>query len=160
MLIYATSDELAAFTGAAAPANAQLLLRKASELVTAATRAAVYPTFDDGLPSTAAHAQAMRDATLTQAELWSLNGIVPGTHATVKRRIKSKSLGGASATYETDAAADAAFTRLAGARELDDSAVGILSQAGLISGFVHGDGGYREPTLISPLPGDVATFRH
>ena len=67
---YATSSDLATFTGVAAPAAATRMLARASELIDDYLRTAVYATDDTGAPTDAAVIAAMRDATCAQVEMW------------------------------------------------------------------------------------------
>lgn len=69
--VYATVAELAAFTGRPAPDNAERLLARASRLVDAAMKAAVYETDASGSPTVPEVRQAFRDATCAQADVWA-----------------------------------------------------------------------------------------
>jgi hypothetical protein len=148
MIVYATPEDLAAWLGAPAPANAESLIRKASGLVSNAVRGAVYTTTSEGLPTLPAHVTALQEATLSQVEAWIDAGISspgPAAAATRPQRVASKSLGGASVSYAQDAAADAAWARLAGGVYLTDAALQILDAAGLLSNNVQdGYPGWRD----------------
>ncbi|MFJ9657615.1 hypothetical protein ACIRPR_06555 [Streptomyces griseoflavus] len=69
--VFATVAEYEAFTGTAAPANAGRLLARASRLVSAATKAALYDTDPAGFPSDTDVRDAFRDATCAQVEVWA-----------------------------------------------------------------------------------------
>lgn len=68
---YATSGQLAAWTGRPAPADAERLLARASELVDAAVRAAFDVDGVTGLPSDADVAAVLADATCAVVEAWA-----------------------------------------------------------------------------------------
>lgn len=69
-MAYATSGELATYTGAAAPADATRLLARASELVDDHIVTAVYDVNTSGAPTDAKVIAALRDATCAQVESW------------------------------------------------------------------------------------------
>ncbi|MFH9013969.1 hypothetical protein ACH4C6_21640 [Streptomyces sp. NPDC017943] len=69
--VYATTAEYEAYTGTEAPAGAARLLARASRLVSAATKAAVYDTDPAGFPSDEDVREAFRDATCAQVEVWA-----------------------------------------------------------------------------------------
>jgi hypothetical protein len=69
--VFATVEEYEAFTGSTAPANAGRLLARASRLVSAATKAAIYDTDPAGYPSDSDVRQAFREATCVQVEVWT-----------------------------------------------------------------------------------------
>jgi hypothetical protein len=69
--VFATVEEYEAFTGSTAPANAARLLARASRLVSAATKAAIYDTDPAGYPSDTDVRDAFRDATCAQVEVWA-----------------------------------------------------------------------------------------
>ncbi|MFH9823012.1 hypothetical protein [Streptomyces bobili] len=69
--VFATPAEYEAFTGQPAPANADRLLARASRLVSAATKAAVYDTDPAGYPSDSDILEAFRDATCAQVGEWA-----------------------------------------------------------------------------------------
>lgn len=69
--VFATVAEYEAYTGATAPANAGRLLARASRLVSAATRAALYDTDPAGYPSDEDVREGFRDATCAQVEVWA-----------------------------------------------------------------------------------------
>lgn len=111
--IYATSTDLATWTGTTAPANADQLLRSASLLVREATACDFYPVDDNGMPTAAATAQAMNDAACCHAALWAALGVNPLAGAAQARIQASKSIGSASISYaDAAAAAEAAAESL------------------------------------------------
>lgn len=65
---YATPEQLAAWTGQPAPADAERLLARASEDIDSALLAAVYPVDDVGNPLDAEIQIALREATCAQVE--------------------------------------------------------------------------------------------
>ncbi|MFH8792197.1 hypothetical protein [Streptomyces sp. NPDC017941] len=69
--VYATTAELEAFTGQPAPANAPRLLSRASRLVSAATKAALYDTDPAGYPTDTEIRDAFREATCAQVAEWA-----------------------------------------------------------------------------------------
>ncbi|MCM2420302.1 hypothetical protein [Streptomyces sp. RKAG293] len=66
--VYATPEQLAAWTGAPAPEGAERLLARASEDIDTALLTACYATNDDGAPIDPAVAGALVDATCAQVE--------------------------------------------------------------------------------------------
>ncbi|MFJ4585321.1 hypothetical protein [Streptomyces echinatus] len=79
-LPYATPEQLAAWTGQPAPADAERLLARAGEDVDSALLTAVYPVDDDGDPLDTEIQAALRDATCAQVE-YQLAGGDDGTGA-------------------------------------------------------------------------------
>jgi hypothetical protein len=69
--VFATVEQYEAYTGASAPANAERLLARASRLVSAATKTALYDTDPAGYPSDTDVREAFRDATCAQVEVWA-----------------------------------------------------------------------------------------
>lgn len=143
MLIYATPAELGAYldpdlgTEAPPPLLATVRLRAASALVREATVTARYAADADGLPIDPSTRAAMRDATLEHAQALVLHDIDPRMGAgSLKATVASKSLAGASVSYQQNGAAQAALATLAGGRELVPSAWQILADADLITGDV------------------------
>lgn len=139
--MYATEDELVArLGGRPAPADITGALQAASGLVQHATMGAWYTTYSDGTAVNPAIRNALRDATLAQALFWAANEIDPtaGTlgGAGDGRVVASKSIKGASVSYDTGAAREAARARAEAATTLAHSAVLILSSAGLLSAVV------------------------
>lgn len=75
MTVYATAVELAVFTGVAAPADADRLLARASEVVDEATYGAAASAWADPLPDPVTEdQQAIKDATCAQVEFWMAVG--------------------------------------------------------------------------------------
>ncbi|MEV7205719.1 MULTISPECIES: hypothetical protein [unclassified Streptomyces] len=72
--IYATPEQLAAWTGTPAPADAERLLARASGDVDAALLCAFYCTNDAGMPTDPAVVQALADAVCAQVEYQLANG--------------------------------------------------------------------------------------
>lgn len=71
MTAYATADELAAYTGGTAPADAARLLTRASELIDEVTRGRAPSAWADPLPDPlTADQAALRDAACAQVEFW------------------------------------------------------------------------------------------
>lgn len=128
-LIYATSADLATWTGAAAPANAAQLLRSASLLVREATACDFYATDTTGLPTDTAVLAAFNDATCAHAALWAALKVDPLAGAAQVRIQASKGIGTARISYaDAQAAADAAADSL---RNLCPEARRILRDAQL-----------------------------
>jgi hypothetical protein len=71
---YATVEQLTAYLGVAAPADADRLLDRASEIVTGLIRTAVYVTDDTGAATDAAVSDALARATCAQVEWWIETG--------------------------------------------------------------------------------------
>ncbi|GLW53968.1 hypothetical protein [Kitasatospora phosalacinea] len=65
---YATPEQLAAYTGKPAPADAERLLARASADIDDALLTACYPVTSTGAPADPAHAQALADAACAQVE--------------------------------------------------------------------------------------------
>ena len=133
-LVYAVPDDLAAWTGSAAPANATPLLRSASLLVRDATASAFYAADTTGLPTDPGTLQAFKDATCAQAAFWAANGIDPAAGALPTAGVlRGKKLGSASLDYDTAAAASQAVlqARMDSVEGLVPEAVRILRGAGV-----------------------------
>lgn len=79
--VYATSEELSAWTGQPAPPDVERLLARASEDVDDVLLAAVYATDAAGMPTDPADRQALADATCAQVE-YQLAADDDGTGAT------------------------------------------------------------------------------
>ncbi|TYB50239.1 hypothetical protein FXF51_56785 [Nonomuraea sp. PA05] len=80
-MAYATVDDLVPAYLATAPANASLLLARASRDVDQALLTAVYPVDDAGMPTEPAHVTALMEATCEQVAAWAAAG-EDGTGAT------------------------------------------------------------------------------
>jgi hypothetical protein len=69
--IYATADDMAAYTGTTAPADADALLAKASRMLDSSVfRLCWYQADSDGLPTNDLVTAAFRDAVCAQAAWW------------------------------------------------------------------------------------------
>lgn len=167
MITYGTPEGLRDFMFGAGssepvPADATLLLRKASALVLDATKAAVYRTTPDGYPVAPAYLDTLTSATYTQAEAWSRAGITPGTtlvEASSKRVVASKSLGGASVSYVQNDTAAAAWNALASGEYLIASAYQLLEQGGLVSTSVQSLRAGAD-IFVMPWPYDAYSGRY
>lgn len=132
MRIYATTEELTTWLSPTpAPADAAGLLRSASGLIRSETKLAVYPVDTEGYATNTGTRAAFKDATCAQVKYWMDHKITPGLGlAGIKPAAVSKSIGGASITYESGATA-AMVEALGG---LAPDAHYILSDAGLLGG--------------------------
>lgn len=140
MLIYATPEELAEYTGKVNPANVGSLLRSASLLVRQATRRATYLVGPTDMPRNPKLIEAFREAVCEQAGAWALLKIDPSVGvAGLTAGISSKSIGSVSISYSSDADIAAARAALASGDKLTTMAWSILQQAGLISSAVQTD---------------------
>lgn len=140
MRIYATAADVQEWTGQAPPDNVVPLLRSASALVEEATMLAVYAVDSDGMPRHADHAAAFKEATCEQVSFWAANDLDPTTGELVevgKRVASSKSIKGASVSYDAADTARAKQARVDALRALCTSAFSILRNAGLISTVVN-----------------------
>jgi hypothetical protein len=149
--VYASVDDLKVYVGSEeAPAeieNADDLLAEASAHVRAATRAAVYATDAQQFPIVQRLRDAMHDATIVQAaELHAIGWTRGTTLASGKPGIASKSLGGASVTYEAGGGASGAARRALVGGSLTNAARQYLEDAGLLTTAVQAAGGaYARP---------------
>lgn len=137
VLVYATTEDLANWTGEEAPANATPLLRSASILVRGATRAALYDTDAAGKPSDTEVLQAFSDATCSQAAAWGAAGIDPTEQGVglAAPAVVSKSMGGRSVQYaDLSGSVTIQQARAQAATQLCAEALAILAGAGLLSG--------------------------
>ena len=124
------------------PANVDRWISVASGLVADAVAWSVYvPDPVTGLPSSAPHVAAMRDAVCAQVASWISSGADPtgaGDQASAAI-VSSKSLSPVgSVSYDTQAAREAASVRAASTRYLCAEAWGILRRAGLARSVVSG----------------------
>ncbi|MER5934126.1 hypothetical protein [Streptomyces sp. NPDC002054] len=71
---YATPEQLAAWTGRPAPADAERLLARAGEDVDSALLTAIYPVDKDGDPLDLEVRTALSNATCAQVEFWLAGG--------------------------------------------------------------------------------------
>lgn len=135
MLVYATPEQLAAWTDTASPANAAQLLRSASLLITDAIANAVYDVDGTGLPTDSDKVDALSDATCAQAAAWAALGIDPAAGpAGVTGAVQSSSIAGGSVSYAVSSTAG--DDRAAAAARLTGEALLILRQAGLLTGAI------------------------
>ncbi|MGE9695919.1 hypothetical protein [Streptomyces sp. CH6] len=125
--VYATPDQLAAWTGEAAPADAERLLARASEDVDDALLSAIYATDAEGRPTDPAVAAALADATCAQVEYQLATGD-DGTGA--GGRWGSVSIGPVSLSDPRDA------PRAGGELDLAPRAYRVLRRAGLTPGVI------------------------
>ena len=137
MPIYATTAQVAKYiTGdvaGALPANVGRMIRKASGFVAYAVRGAVYAVDAEDLPVDAKKREALSEAVSAQVAAWVDNGVDPISPGVVEQRVASKSLGGASVTYEVDAGKVAYRAQLATANSLVGDAMRILDAAGMLT---------------------------
>lgn len=89
MSAYATAEELAAYTGTTAPADAERLLLRASELVDYVTRGRIDTTDTD-------HTDAARTAVCAICEAWAHTGEPTGA---LSGNVQSYTAGKVSVTY-------------------------------------------------------------
>lgn len=133
-LIYATSTDLSAWTGATAPPNADQLLRRASGLVRKATATAFYATDPTGLPTDAVTLQAFKDATTAQANFWAVNNIDPAAGGLSQTGVlSSKKIGSASLSYDSagSGSVTAWRTKVEASATLCEEAFDLLQAAGI-----------------------------
>lgn len=135
MPVYATVEDWATYLDDTPPANAEMLLARASSLIVYATRAAVYSVDGDNLPTDTSLLAAFNEATMAQATAWFLNSIDPrkGVGNALEAAVASKSLGGASVSYSASQGVIDAVSGLATGNTLDIEAHRILIDAGLLS---------------------------
>lgn len=133
MIVYASSDDLTAWLGTTAPANADRLLRAASTLITEFIACDIYRVDDNGLPLDPVLLQATNDATCAQAETWITLGIDPaGGSAGAGRVLTSSKIGTGSVAYTT--AKTTAEDRATAASQLSPRSKAILQEVRAGSG--------------------------
>lgn len=122
--VYATPSDLVVYTGAAPPDDTRRLLLRASRLVEALTRCAVYDVDAEGLPTDAAVAAAFRDAVCAQVAWFDETGDSTGA----AQQYQSVSIGSMSLTrgHSAGGSATGAEQRYA------PDAVAALTRAGLM----------------------------
>jgi hypothetical protein len=125
--VYATPEQLTAWTGQPAPADADRLLARASEDIDDALISAVYCTDAAGMPTDPAIVQALADATCAQVEYQQATGD-DGTGAA--GRWDSVTIGPVSLSGRTDSPA------AAGDVDLAPRAYRVLRRAGLLPGVI------------------------
>lgn len=128
--------DLAAWTGAAAPANAVPLLRSATSLVIASTGSSYYDVDPvTGLATDPVVLQVLNDATCIQAAAWAALGVDPLTGGVQTAAVASqKSIGTAHITY-ADATLSAA-ARAAALTSLVPEAVRKLQENNMLDSNV------------------------
>ena len=125
--VYATPEQLTAWTGQPAPPDAERLLARASEDVDDALISAVYATDAAGMPTDPAIVQALADAVCAQVEYQQATGD-DGTGAA--GRWDSVSIGPVSLSGRADGPA------AAGDVDLAPRAYRVLRRAGLLPGVI------------------------
>ncbi|MBC9714074.1 hypothetical protein H9Y04_16035 [Streptomyces sp. TRM66268-LWL] len=125
--VYATPEQLTAWTGQPAPTDAERLLARASEDVDTALLTACYPTDAAGMPTDPADIDALADATCAQVEYQLATGD-DGTGAA--GRWDSVSIGPVSLSGRRQAPA------AAGDVDLAPRAHRALTRAGLLPGVI------------------------
>lgn len=138
VLIYATIDDLEAWTQDDVPDNAPLQLRSASILVRQATRCDYYNVDSAGKPSDPIVLQAFNDATCCQVASWIKAGIDPtGSVAavigTTGALVSSSGIGSGTVTYDSSAVTSAANVAALqdAVQSINPEAAQILQDAGL-----------------------------
>lgn len=131
MLLFANEQDVERWLGADAPDGVERLLRLASMKVGYAVRRAIFDVTPAGLPADPDVAEALRDATCAQVEVWHLGEVEAGVVDT-EARVSKSSIEGASVEYDT-AGADAKATLLR--EHLCTEAWEILALAGLTGGM-------------------------
>lgn len=125
--VYATPEQLTAYTGRPAPADADRLLARASEDVDSALLTAVYATDATGRPTDPDVIEALADAACAQVEYWQETGDT-GTGAA--SRWDSVSIGPVNLSGRRDTATAASDVDLA------PRAHRALARAGLLPGVI------------------------
>jgi len=131
---YATASDLAAWTQAPAPANADQILRACTGLVLDATEEAYYTTDPTtGMATDTQILGAMRDATCIQAAAWIALNIDPATGGVLTQSLRtSKKIGTAQVTFDVADTAAAAAARQAAYTGLVPAALAHLRRYNLI----------------------------
>lgn len=137
--IYATPEQLVAWTGQSAPAGAERLLARASEDIDAALLTAIYATDAAGFPTDAAVQCALADATCAQVEYWLAIG---SDGVTTAEQWDSVSIGPVSLSGRSNVPPTPAVIN---GVEIAPRALRVLRTAGLLPGEVL-------------LPGKVSTW--
>ncbi|MFE9340865.1 hypothetical protein [Streptomyces sp. NPDC007063] len=125
--VYATPEQLAAWTGQPTPPGAERLLARASEDVDDALLSALYDTDSTGMPTVPATVQALADAVCAQVEYQQATGD-DGTGAA--GRWDSVSIGPVSLSGRKDG------PTAAGDVDLAPRAHRALRRAGLLPGVI------------------------
>lgn len=140
-LIYATTEDVKAqapthLLDDVDPKKITRLLRLASAVVGKATRAAIYNTEANGLPSDADKREAMRDATVYQLIAWVEAGVheeILTNGATSQPSVSSSSINGSTVSFDNTQSAESRAHLLAGG--LGVEALLILDEEGLLHGL-------------------------
>lgn len=135
MRVYATESDLSQWmTPEPLPENPAGLLRAASYLIRRETLLARYKTVG-GQPADPEVRDAFKDATTEQARWWAANDVDPARSSIGSGKVvASKTIKGASVSYDTGAAAAAQQARADAADTLAPLARQILADAGLLGG--------------------------
>ena len=138
MLLYATDSDLSQWmVPEPLPENTAGLLRAASHLIRHETRLARYATAG-GQPTDPVIRAAFRDATCEQARWWVSNGVDPTAGSIGSGQVvASKTIKGASVSYDTGAAQAAQQARADAVGSLAPLAAQILASEGLLGGAVR-----------------------
>jgi hypothetical protein len=146
----ADSDDLAAWIGAAAPANADALLRKATSMVLKATKLAIYATdTTTGLASDPVILQCMNDATCIQAAALNALNIDPLAGGIQQGGFKStKKIG--TATISIAGAEQTAAAIASAATQLVPDALEKLRSQNLLSTWPSREYGYGNVPGVWP----------
>lgn len=135
MLVFATEDQLAEWSGEPPPMNARVLLREASILVRDACRADVFDVLPNGLPEDDDKREALQDATCAQAAAWAATGDDPlKGPGGQEPRMTLSGIDGAQVSFDTYLTAG---DRAKSLTQLCASAYRILRAAGLASSAVR-----------------------
>lgn len=124
-MAYATEQQLSTWLGEPAPADAEQLLRIASQIVDGMLLAAVYKVDEQGKPADSNTATALQDATCAQVEYLMDTGDTSGAIA----GWQNVSIGSANLSRGSSSPASAA------SRESPHAAL-LLRNAGLLPGMV------------------------
>ncbi|WKX70044.1 hypothetical protein [Streptomyces sp. XD-27] len=128
--IYATPEQLVAWTRQPAPDAAERLLARASEDIDAALLTAIYDTDTTGFPTDAAVRGALADATCAQVECWLATG---SDGITTAEQWDSVSIGPVSLSGRSNVPPSPAVVN---GVEIAPRALRILRGAGLLPGEV------------------------
>lgn len=131
MPVYATSDDLSSWTGAAAPSNAVQLLRTASLAVQEATQTAFYAVDEADAPTDATVIAAFRDATCAQAAAMIAQAVDPLAGGTYSSDGVEQSVGIGTARVQFADAAEAIEAQQQLLQGLCPEAQRILRLAGI-----------------------------
>ncbi|KJL37051.1 hypothetical protein RR49_01163 [Microbacterium ginsengisoli] len=133
--LLAQPDDLAAWTGAGAPANALAVLRSCTTLVLEGVQGTIYDVDPDtGLATDPVIAGALRDATCIQAAAWIALNIDPATGGVLQasKTARSKAIGSARVEYSDSEVQAVTAARAAAYRGLVPEAARFLQQRNLL----------------------------